>query len=106
MDDAGDPGTAGVPRDGLGEWQILDVGDSRVLVLGYRWREGRVVTLHNLSADEVRVRLPDDLDLAEVEEIRQMFGDGPVDPGGEIELAGYGYSWLRLVDEHVTTAII
>jgi hypothetical protein len=66
---------------------------------------GRVVTLHNLSADDVRVTLPDDLDLTGVEEIRQMFGDGPAEAGTEIELAGYGYRWLRLLDEHVTTAI-
>jgi maltose alpha-D-glucosyltransferase/alpha-amylase len=94
------------PEMGWGEWRILDVGDSRVLGLDYRWRDGGVVTLHNLSADDVRVTLPDDLDLTGVEAIRQMFGDGTADPGKEIELAGYGYSWLRLVDEHVTTAII
>jgi maltose alpha-D-glucosyltransferase/alpha-amylase len=94
------------PEMGWGEWRILDVGDSRVLALDYRWRDGGVVTLHNLSADDVRVRLPDDLDLTGVEEIRRMFGDGTADHGKEIDLAGYGYSWLRLVDEHVTTAIV
>jgi maltose alpha-D-glucosyltransferase/alpha-amylase len=94
------------PELGWGEWQILDVGDSRVLGLGYRWRESRVVTLHNLSAEPAHVRLPDDLGLADVEEIHQMFGDSPADPGAEIELAGYGYSWLRLVDEQATTAAI
>jgi hypothetical protein len=52
------------------------------------------------------VTLPDDLDLTGVEGIRRMFGEGPADPGKEIDLPGYGYSWLRLVDEHVTTAII
>lgn len=94
------------PEMGWGEWRILDVGDPRVLGLDYRWRDGGVVTLHNLSADDVRVSLPDDLDLAGVEGIRRMFGEGPADPGKEIDLPGYGYSWLRLVDEHVTTAII
>jgi maltose alpha-D-glucosyltransferase / alpha-amylase len=94
------------PEMGWGEWRILDVGDSRVLALDYRWREGGVVTLHNLSADDVRVSLPDDLDLTGVEGIRRMFGEGPADSGKEIDLPGYGYSWLRLVDEHVTTAII
>jgi maltose alpha-D-glucosyltransferase/alpha-amylase len=94
------------PEMGWGEWRILDVGDSRVLALDYRWRDGGVVTLHNLSADDVRMRLPDDLDLTGVEEIRRMFGDGTADHGKEIDLAGYGYSWLRLVDEHVTTAIV
>jgi maltose alpha-D-glucosyltransferase/alpha-amylase len=94
------------PELGWGEWQILDVGDSRVLGLSYRWREGHVVTLHNLSGDPVRVTLPDDLDLTGIEQIRQMFGDAPDRQGRKIELAGYGYSWLRLIDEHVTTAIV
>ncbi|MDN3353707.1 alpha-amylase family protein [Actinomadura sp. DC4] len=94
------------PELGWGDWEILDLGDSRVLGLAYRWREGRVVTLHNLSADDVRVRLPADLDLDGVDEIRQMFGDGPAEDGADIGLAGYGYRWLRLLDDHATTAII
>jgi maltose alpha-D-glucosyltransferase/alpha-amylase len=95
------------PELGWGEWQVLDVGDTRVLGLAYQWRDGRVVTLHNLSADPVRVRMPDDLDLGGVEQIRQMFGDAPAtEHGRDIELAGYGYRWLRLIDEHATTAII
>jgi maltose alpha-D-glucosyltransferase/alpha-amylase len=94
------------PEMGWGEWETFDVGDTRVLGLSYRWREGRVVTLHNLSADDVRVTLPDDLDLAGVEEIRQMFGEGPAEAGTEMELGGYGYRWLRLLDGHVTTAIV
>ncbi|GAA0321353.1 alpha-amylase family protein [Actinoallomurus spadix] len=95
------------PEFGWGEWDVLDVGDPRVLGLAYRWRDGRVVTLHNVSADPVRVKLPDDLDLTGVERIRQMFGDAPAtDLGREIELAGYGYRWLRLIDDEATTAII
>jgi maltose alpha-D-glucosyltransferase/alpha-amylase len=94
------------PELGWGEWEILDVGDTRVLGLSHRWREGRVVTLHNLSADDVRVTLPEDLDLTGVEEIRLMFGEGPAEAGMETELAGYGYRWLRLLDEHATTAIV
>ncbi|MCO5997204.1 alpha-amylase family protein [Actinoallomurus rhizosphaericola] len=95
------------PEFGWGEWEILDVGDTRVLGLAYRWRDGRVVTLHNVSADPVRVKLPDDLDLSGVEQIRQIFGDAPaIELGREIELAGYGYRWLRLIDDEVTTAII
>jgi len=100
------------PELGWGEWEILDVGDTRVLGLAYRWRDGRVVTLHNLSADPVRVSLPGELDLDDVDEIRQMFGDAPGDPGDaggpghEIGLAGYGYAWLRLLDDHPTTAIV
>src|SRR3569833_2261316 len=94
------------PEMGWGEWEILDVGDSRVLALAYRWRDGRVVTLHNLSADGLRVRLPQEAGLSGVEEIRQMFGDVSREGGAELELGGYGYSWLRLLDAHATTAIV
>ncbi len=97
------------PELGWGDWEILDLGDSRVLGLAYRWRDGRIITLHNLSADAVRVRLPEDSETEDAGEIHQMFGDAPGDPGApgeEIEIGGYGYSWLRLVGEHATTAII
>lgn len=95
------------PELGWGEWEILDVGDPAVLCLAYRWREGRVVTLHNLSGDPVRVRLPDALDLSGVRRIRQMFGDTRAgDVGRDLELAGYGYRWLRLITGEPTSAIV
>jgi hypothetical protein len=35
-----------------------------VLALGTRWRDDQMATLHNLSAEPAKVRLPDDPDEA------------------------------------------
>ena len=70
----------------------------------------RVVTLHNLSAEPARVRLPDDLGGVLIQGgIRQLLGDttspGSGGPGTaaraglDLELAGYGFRWLRLTDD-------
>ena len=65
------------------------------------WRDGRVVTLHNLSAEPATVHLPDDLAewaQARTKEVRQVLGDAepPYSTGQEIALGGYGFRWLRL----------
>jgi Sucrose hydrolase-like, C-terminal domain len=62
-------------------------------VLAHRcaWRDQRVMVLHNLSDEQVSVRV----DAAVVEE---LLADGDYDePGdGPLELHPYGYRWLRL----------
>ena len=99
------------PELGWGEWRTLKVSDPRVLAIETRWRDGCVVTLHNLSAEPARVRLPDDVTGRPHEgEIRQLLGDASTSPRGDgtgtaaragvdIELAGYGFRWLRLTDD-------
>ena len=88
------------PELGWGEWRTLDVGDPRVLAIDTRWRDGRMVTLHNLSAEPATVHLPDDLDErgASKKRMRQVLGDAepPYSTGQEIALGGYGFRWLRL----------
>src|SRR5690348_5004678 len=81
------------PELGWGEWRILDVGDPRVLAIETRWREHQMITLHNLSADQVKVRLPEDRD----ERMRQVLGDAgsPYQPGEPVTLGRYGFRWLR-----------
>jgi len=90
------------PEFGWGEWRTLKVGDPRVLAIETRWRDGCVVTLHNLSAEPATVRLPGDLgDRAHAGEIRQLLGDtaAPATAGlradADIMLAAYGFRWLR-----------
>ena len=99
------------PELGWGEWRTLDVSDPRVLAIETRWRDGCVVTLHNLSAEPARVRLPDDVTgRPHRGEIRQLLGDATTSPrkdgtgtaaraGVDLELAGYGFRWLRLTDD-------
>ena len=103
------------PELGWGDWRTLEVGgDPRVLAIETRWRDGCVVTLHNLSAEPVRVRLADDLgDAANRGGMRQLRDDtsspaagGPGHgagtrgrAGADIAVAGYGFRWLRLTDD-------
>jgi maltose alpha-D-glucosyltransferase / alpha-amylase len=94
------------PELGWGQWRTLDAGDPHVLVIDTRWRDGRVVTLHNLSAEPATVRLPANLDgQAPAGEVRQVLGDSgpPHSTGQEIALSGYGFRWLRLLDENPAT---
>ena len=98
------------PELGWGDWRTLKVSDPRVLAIQSRWRDGCVVTLHNLSAEPVRVRLADDLgDAVNRGGMRQLLGDSSSPPAGgagtqgragaDIALAGYGFRWLRLTDD-------
>jgi hypothetical protein len=60
-----------------------------------------MVTLHNLSAEPAKVRLPDDPDEAtEDQSMRQVLGDAdpPYIPGQDIILGRYGFRWLRRLD--------
>jgi hypothetical protein len=93
------------PELGWGEWRTLEVGDPRVLAIETRWREYRAVTLHDLSAEPAKVRLPDDADgPAEGERLRQVLGDAdpPYSPGQEIALGRCGFRWLRQTDRQVS----
>jgi maltose alpha-D-glucosyltransferase/alpha-amylase len=86
------------PELGWGEWRTIDVDDPRVLAIETRWRDDRTVTLHNLSAEPAKVRLPDDAnEPGQGQRMRQMLGDTdpPYSPGQEISLGRYGFRWLR-----------
>jgi maltose alpha-D-glucosyltransferase / alpha-amylase len=96
------------PELGWGQWRTLRLNDPRVLAIEACWRDGRVVTLHNLSAEPATVHLPGDLaerTQAKTKEVRQVLGDAepPYSTGQEIALSGYGFRWLRLLDESPAT---
>jgi glycosidase len=91
------------PELGWGDWHTLDVGDPRVLAIDYRWRDGHLVTLHNLSAGPAEIRLPAAAGGPGHDgDVRQVLGsDGPgppgtPGPGQALTLDGYGFRWLRL----------
>ncbi len=91
------------PELGWGEWRTLDVGDVRVLAIENRWRDGHLVTLHNLSAEPAVIRLPADLGgHGQASEVRQVLGDDQSAPpaGQDITMGGYGFRWLRLPGEN------
>ena len=86
------------PELGWGEWRTLDMDDPHVLAIETRWRDGRTVTLHNLSAEPVKVRLPNGAEEPDQgQRMRQMLGDTdpPYSAGQEITLGRYGFRWLR-----------
>ena len=86
------------PELGWGEWRILDAGDPRVLAIETRWRDDQMVTLHNLSAEPAKLRLPGDLEQAAAGmRLRQVLGDTePAYRAGEdVTLGRYGFRWLR-----------
>ena len=87
------------PELGWGQWRTLSADDPRILIIDTRWRDGRMITLHNLSADPVTISPPDDLaQPAQAQHARQVLGDREPQyrPGEEITLGRYGFRWLRL----------
>jgi maltose alpha-D-glucosyltransferase / alpha-amylase len=84
------------PELGWGQWRAIKVSDPRVLVIDSRWRDERMITLHNLSADPLTIPPPDDLaDHAVALHARQVLGDlePPYVPGQDITLGRYGFCW-------------
>lgn len=71
-----------------------------MLALDYRWRDGHLVTLHNLSAEPAVIRLPAGVGGTEQHSgVQQVLGDGGQPAPGtrkDLTLDGYGFRWLRL----------
>jgi maltose alpha-D-glucosyltransferase/alpha-amylase len=86
------------PELGWGQWRTIKVSDPRVLVIETRWRDARMVTLHNLSAEPVTIPLAGDL--TQANQVHQVLGDPepPYRPGQDIDLGRYGFRWLRLAN--------
>ena len=84
------------PELGWGQWRTVKVSDPSVLVIEARWRDGRMITLHNLAAGPATITPQGDL--ADLKRATQVLGDPgpPYRPGEEITLGGYGFRWLRL----------
>ena len=87
------------PEVGVGTWQVVDVGlPSHVLAHRCDAPEGSMLFVHNL-ADKATT-----LDIGKLEGMTgrpsDVFADGPYDePTAKLaglQLAGYGYRWLRL----------
>ena len=86
------------PEFGWGSWAVIDTGDSRVLAHRCDWLEGTVIAVHNLSGEQVGVRL-DLRDGEDFEHLTDVFEDERYDPlpldDPAFALAPYGYRWLR-----------
>jgi maltose alpha-D-glucosyltransferase/alpha-amylase len=87
------------PEIGSGRCTALDKDDLPAPLLAHRadGPRGSMLFLHNLGEDSVTVDLSE-LD-AEAEQPNQVFGDQPYEDVGrldQLEVAGYGYRWIRL----------
>jgi maltose alpha-D-glucosyltransferase/alpha-amylase len=83
------------PEVGWGQCRYLDTSETSVLALRYDWEGETVITLHNLAAQPLEVRLPTD----DIERLRPLFSDTNDremrDGSAPIRLEGYGFGWFR-----------
>jgi glycosidase len=89
------------PEMGWGALTILEHNDPAVLAHAVASGEGRMVAVHNLSAEPTSVHLLLD-ELEEGDRLIDLLRDGAAvqpDARGRVELAldGYGYRWLRVL---------
>ena len=86
------------PEIGWGDCVVVDTGDERVLAHRCDWQDGTVLIVHNLSGDEVDVRLRVQ-DPERLEQLTDEFGNDPFEPldpkDPSFTLSPYGYRWLR-----------
>jgi trehalose synthase len=87
------------PEIGWGSWKVLEEIDEAVLGMSFKWREGALICLHNLSSEERSV----DLEVPEGIQTLTSTLDGRMYEAGHsgctVNLEGYGYRWLRYASE-------
>ncbi|NYH53200.1 maltose alpha-D-glucosyltransferase/alpha-amylase [Nocardiopsis arvandica] len=85
----------GLRELGLGRTRVLDVGRRAVLALRHDHEGSTVITVVNLSADDVEVKVPEGEGDGLVDVLADT-GYPPFDAGTRtLGLSGYGYRWLR-----------
>ncbi len=80
---------------GVGDWEVIDAGDDRVLAMRYQLGERVLICVHNLCSSQVAVKLQgcDDLSFA-----LDLFGDqdyAPLENGKDFDIEAFGYRWLK-----------
>ncbi|RIX99198.1 trehalose synthase [Aureimonas flava] len=81
---------------GWGEVEVLDLGASSVLALRARWRDGEVLTLHNLADRPATLNLAEAIAGRRCVNLLHQGTVQPAGPNGEWRLAPFGFEWLRL----------
>jgi maltose alpha-D-glucosyltransferase/alpha-amylase len=91
-----------LPEIGWGTCTVLDAGADAVLALRHEWRDGVVVTVHNLAGRKVSARLAatDVRDDGRRVQLDDLFDDAaPVAARGgrlTVALPAYGHRWFRV----------
>lgn len=85
------------PEFGWGEYKVIDNDNPAVLLHYCKWHSGVAVAVHNFSEKECTVTF--DLKGEDASHLTDLFGDKNSKAfdreAGSIQLAGYGYRWLR-----------
>ncbi len=86
------------PEVGLGSWHLMQTGESAVVAFRCTWKDGTVVTLHNLGGKKVSFSI--DLHDQRGRRLTDLWGghtEQICDSGQtDVELDAYGASWLRI----------
>jgi maltose alpha-D-glucosyltransferase/alpha-amylase len=88
-----------LPELGWGAWQVLDTDHPGVLAHRCDWQGRGVLVLHNLHPDPARVAVVMGDDVEPGRPMPDLFADRRYDratTGEPLELARFGYRWLRL----------
>ena len=86
------------PEIAFGKWSFLPIADPAVFALSYEWGDRKSIIIHNLAAKEKKVtfRLGSQ---RHKPSIVDRFGEGDIDIATDgtvsVDLAGYGYRWLK-----------
>jgi maltose alpha-D-glucosyltransferase/alpha-amylase len=85
------------PEIGWGDWEVLRVNSTHVLVLSYAWRGNRLVILHNFDRHphEVRLRVPGEEGNLLVNLLDENESRAHEDGMHRIALEERGYRWFR-----------
>jgi maltose alpha-D-glucosyltransferase/alpha-amylase len=84
------------PSIGLGNFEMLDSGDSAVFAHRATWEEKCLLALHNFSAQEREVVVPNLDGFPRSAVVLGDAGDRDVEGVPEkVQLAPYGYCWIR-----------
>ena len=88
------------PEFGWGKWQILETKSKSVLAHSCEWKGNVVIAIHNFAGEACKIKL--DLNQFDAQHLIDLLGDKKYkqieDNSHSVELEGYGYRWLRLVE--------
>jgi maltose alpha-D-glucosyltransferase / alpha-amylase len=87
------------PVIGHGKWSIIETNDNRVASIFYEQEEMSLITIFNLSGDEVRTKLQTDFLAKKVMALLNDHDFELIDGTISIKLPPYGFQWLEVLEK-------
>ncbi|MET1054362.1 MAG: alpha-amylase family protein [Pedobacter sp.] len=82
------------PEIGLGEWKILDAGNSNIMAIQYLFKGKQLIAVHNFSKSPQQFSLEEKaVQGADFTELTGGKKQVNIGNGGKIQLNGYGFQW-------------